>query len=250
MFIKLLFTSLLFLNMAQASQITIAVAANVSYAIEALKQEFMTTHNDVKVRVILGSSGKLSAQIQHGAPYDLFMSANMRYPEYLYKNHMAVTKPLVYAQGALAMMSRDASNFSKGLALLKESSIKKIAIANPKTAPYGKAAYEALKNEKLYDALKGKFIYGESIAQTLSYTISAADIGIIAKSALYSPHMKKYQKGVNWVDVDTELYTPIEQGVVILKHGKNSSDVKKFYDFILSAKAQKILEDFGYIYHE
>lgn len=247
MFKKILIIFLLLANVLYAGVINIAVAANVSYAIDTIKKEFNKLHPDTKVRVTLGSSGKLTAQIKHGAPYQLFMSANMNYPLALHVEGIAVTKPVVYAQGSLAYLSNKKQDFSKGMSLLKDKNIQKIAVANPKTAPYGIAAKEALKNAAIYDSIVKKFVYGESISQTISYAVSAADIGIIAKSALYSPRMSHYKKGVNWTDVDTKLYTPIKQGIVILKNAKTNKEVKAFYDFILSKNAQNILKDFGYL---
>jgi len=229
-----------------AGSITIAVAANVSYAMDDLKKVFHELHPDIKVRTILGSSGKLTAQIKHGAPYQLFMSANMQYPEALYAEKIAVTEPKVYAEGTLALFSVKTHDFSKGLDLLKESDIQKIAVANPKTAPYGIAADEALKNAGLYDEIKNKFIFGESVSQTVSYAVTAADIGLIAKSSLYSRQMRHYKENTHWKEVSPALYTPIKQGIVILKNAKSDPDVKTFYDFILSAEAQKILRQFGY----
>ena len=231
---------------SSAGTIRIAVAANVSYAIEDLKHEFSKTYPDTKVQVILGSSGKLTAQIKNGAPYQLFMAANMKYPEALYEEKTAVTKPLVYAEGTLAYLSVKPQDFSKGMALLKEPQIKRIAVANAKTAPYGKATEDALKNAKVYDEVKVKLIFAESASQTVSYTVTAADIGFIAKSSLYSKQMKKYKEGENWEEVNPKLYTPIEQGVVILKRGESNSEVKAFYDFMFSDEAKKILKKFGY----
>ena len=243
---KLILTSL-FINSIYAQSINIAVAANVSYAIEALKKEFNKLYPDIKVNITLGGSGKLTAQIINGAPYNLFMSANMQYPNALYSNGLTINKPLVYAQGSLALFSIKSQNFSQGMRLIKSSNIKKIAVANPKTAPYGKATLEAIKNSDIYNKIKQKFIYGESISQTLSYILVAADIGFIAKSALYSPKMSMYKKGVNWIDIDSKLYTPINQGIVILNNAKNNDDVLSFYHFMLSSKAKKILNNFGYL---
>jgi len=229
-----------------AGEIKIAVAANVSYAIEPLKKAFNQLHPDTKIEVILGSSGKLTAQIKNGAPYELFLSANMKYPEALYKEGMAVTEAIVYAQGALAYLSVNEQNLSRGMSLLTDHNISKIAIANPKTAPYGTAAKEALENAGLYASLKEKFVYGESISQTVTYAMTAADIGFIAKSSLFSPQMSHFKKGVNWAEVDESLYTAIDQGMVILKKGEGSVEVKAFYDFMLSKKAREILQSFGY----
>ena len=230
-----------------AGTINVAVAANVSYAIDTLKKEFKLLHPDSNVQVILGSSGKLTAQIKNGAPYQIFMSADMKYPETLYNDKIAVTKPHVYAQGSLAYLSVKKRNFCAEMDLLKEKDIQKIAIANPKTAPYGKAAMEAIKNSDVYESVKEKFVYAESASQTVAYTVTAADIGFIAKSSLYSPHMSHFKEAINWSDVESALYTPINQGIVILKEGENNPEVKAFYDFILSKKAQKIFKEFGYL---
>ena len=230
-----------------AGSINIAVAANVSYAMDTLIKEFNLQNPNTKVRVTLGGSGKLTAQIKHGAPYQLFMSANMDYPNALYKEGIATTKPLVYAQGSLAYFSGKKQDFKEGMELLKSKKIKKIAVANPRTAPYGKATVEALKNANVYDVVKKKFVYGESIAQTVSYAVTAADLGFVAKSSLYSSKMASYKKGENWIDVNPELYTPIDQGVVILKSGSNNDEVHAFYEFILSQNARAILKEFGYL---
>ncbi len=232
------------LTALNASEIKIAVAANVSYAIDDLVKEFNKTYPDTEVKVTLGSSGKLTAQIFHGAPYELFMSANMKYPNKLYENKMAITRPVVYAQGSLAMLSSKNIDFSKGINFLKDRKIKRIAVANPKTAPYGKAAFEAFENAKILKDIKKKFVYGESISQTVSYTLTATDIGIIAKSSLYSPKMAKFKENVNWMEIDSKLYTPINQGIVMLK---NSKEAKAFYNFILLSKeAKQIFEKYGY----
>lgn len=230
-----------------AETINLALSANVSYAIKSLIKEFNTLHPDVRVRVIVGSSGKLTAQIENGAPYDIFMSANMKYPKALYLSGKALTPPSVYAQGSLSLLSIKKRDFSQGLKIIQSKEIRKIAVANPKTAPYGKASFEALKNAGLLEKTKTKLVYGESAAQTLSYTISAVDIGFVSKSSLYSPKLKRFKRGVHWEEVDSAMYDPIEQGIVILHRGKAKKSVKVFYDFILSERAKKIFMDYGYI---
>ncbi len=236
---------LLFLSTyATAGTIRIAVAANVSYAMNDLKKEFNAMYPNIKVEVILGSSGKLTAQIINGAPYQLFMSANMSYPNRLYEDKIATTKPVVYAQGTLAMLSVKESNFKDGIFILNNKNIEKIAIANYKTAPYGLATKEALENTKLYKKLKHKFVYAESISQTVSYTMHGADMGLIAKSSLFSPQMAQYKEYTHWIEVDSSLYTPIDQGIVILKNA--NAEVDAFYNFMLSKKAKNILKEYGY----
>ncbi len=230
-----------------ASEINIAVAANVSYAIDELKAEFAKSYPDIKVQVTLGGSGKLTAQIKNGAPYGLFMSANMKYPEALLKDGIATTEPVIYAEGALAYLSVKKLNFMQGIKLLESTNIKKIAIANPKTAPYGEATVQALQNAGIYEKIKSKLVYAESISQAVAYSVTAADIGFIAKSSLYSVNMQQYKKNINWADVDASLYSPIKQGIVLLKSEKNASEYKEFYHFILSDKAKEIFKKYGYL---
>ena len=229
-----------------ASDITIAVAANVSYAIKPLVKAFHQTHPKSHVNVILGSSGKLFAQISHGAPYMLLMSADMKYPKKLYAHGMTTTQPMVYAQGALAILSQKKRDYCAEIFVLKDADIKKIAVANPKTAPYGVATMEALKNARMYKTLKKKFVYAESVSQTLLYATSVADIGIVAKSSLFAPQMDKYHEAVHWSEIDKSLYNPIDQGIVILTQGKGNGEVKAFYDFMFSKKAKEILNAYGY----
>jgi len=163
-----------------------------------------------------------------------------------YNEEIAVTQPVVYAQGALALLSQKERNYDANMTVLRSNDIHKIAIANPQTAPYGVAAAEALKNAGVYDELKEKFVYGESISQTVIYATSAADIGIIAKSSLFSPQMAHFKEGINWSDINGTLYTPIDQGMVILKKAEGNVEVKAFYDFMLSSKAKEVLKNFGY----
>jgi len=245
--LKLLIAVLLLSTCSMAGNISIAVAANVSYAIDDLKKEFNKLYPDTRVQVILGSSGKLTAQIKNGAPYQLFMAANTKYPEALYKEGIAVTRPLVYAQGSLAYLSSKEQDFSQGIKVLESPTVNKIAVANPKTAPYGKAAVEAMKKAGVYESVKSKYVFAESVSQTVSYAVTAADIGLIAKSSLYSPKMARYKEGVNWADVDPKLYTPINQGIVVLRNGESNCEVAAFYAFMFSDKAKKILNDFGYL---
>jgi len=250
MFKKIIIVSLLFVGSLFASSINIAVAANVSYAINELTSAFEKTYPNVKVEVTLGGSGKLTAQIKNGAPYDIFMAANMKYPQALYQSGLALGEPVIYAQGSLAILSNRKKDFTQGIKLVEDKNIKTIAIANPKIAPYGKAAMEALKNAGLYEKVKNKFVNAESISQTVAYTVTATDIGFIAKSSLYSPKMKRFKEDVNFKDVDAKLYTPIKQGIVILKNGKENKDATAFYDFILSKKAKEIFKRYGYRVNE
>ena len=230
-----------------ANTITVAVAANVSYAINELVAEFNKTNPDTKVQVTLGSSGKFTAQIESGAPFDVFMSADMKFPKSLFEKGLATTEPALYAQGSLAMLSSKELDFSKGINLITDANIAKIAVANPKTAPYGTAAVEAMKNANVLDKVESKFVYAESISQAVTYATTAADVGFIAKSSLYDEKMAKYKENINWVSVDPSLYTAIDQGIVVLKNTKEEASAKAFYDFILGEKAKEIFIKFGYL---
>jgi len=244
---SLLFLLLLCSTLLSAKEITIAVAANVSYAIDEIKAAFIKSHAGTQVRVIVGGSGKLAAQIQSGAPFGLFMSADMGFPTALYEANLSVKRPEVYAEGALVCFSMRPKELSSSLKTLSASEIKRIAIANPKTAPYGKAAVAALKNAEVYDEVQAKLVYGESISQTLSYAMTAADVGIISKSALYTPMMKEYKEHVHWEDVDRSLYHPIKQGILLLKVMENEAEYRAFYDFILSDEGAQIFKRYGYL---
>ena len=244
---KIIFALALLASSMFANTITVAVAANVSYAINELVAEFNKTNPDTKVQVTLGSSGKFTAQIESGAPFDVFMSADMKFPKSLFEKGLATTEPALYAQGSLAMLSSKQLDFSKGINLVTDPNIAKIAVANPKTAPYGTAAVEAMKNANVLDKVESKFVYAESISQAVTYATTAADVGFIAKSSLYDEKMSKYKENINWVSVDPSLYTAIDQGIVVLKNTKEEASAKAFYDFILGEKAKEIFIKFGYL---
>ena len=229
------------------TKITVAVAANMQYAFTALQQEY-EKKTGVKIEPVIGSSGKLTQQITEGAPFDIFISADTKYPQTLFQAHLTADSPKIYANGVLVLWSvKPGVKPAANLQLLTGIDIKSIAIANPKTAPYGVAAEEILKNYNLLDKVQAKIVYGESITQTSQYIASqAADIGFTAKSVVLSDEMKG--KGT-WVGLDAKKYSPIAQAAVILKYGKehNAEAAQKFYDYLYSSSAKKILKKFGYI---
>lgn len=228
-------------------KVTVAVAANVQYAMEAIKAKF-EQETGIKVEVIVGSSGKLTQQIQEGAPFDVFVSADTKYPLTLYQNKLTTASPKVYATGVLVLWTaRDDIKPTADLSFLLQENIKKIALANPQTAPYGAAAEELLKTYKLYDRVQSKLVFGESIAQTNQFIITkSADVGFTAKSVVLADEIKG--KGV-WIELDRKAYKPIEQAAVILKHGGETNRIlsEKFYNYLYSKSAKEIFSKFGYL---
>ncbi|HJV52925.1 MAG TPA: molybdate ABC transporter substrate-binding protein [Noviherbaspirillum sp.] len=237
---------LLFLaGSAQADTLTVAVAANVQYAFEELQVEFKKeTGHDLKP--IYNSSGKFTAQIMNGAPFDIFLSADMDYPEKLHLQGHTATPPQVYAYGALVLWTMNDLDLGAWQRVLAGPTVRKIAVANPKTAPYGRETMRALAHLGLEQSLAPKLVYGESIAQTNQYIHSkAADAGFTAKSVVLAPLMKGQGK---WIELPKGAYQPIAQGVVVLKHGQQTDPklAQQFHDFVFSAKSRAILERYGY----
>ena len=221
-----------------ASNITLAVAANVSYAIKSLIVDFNKIYPEIKVNVVLGSSGKLTAQIQNHAPYDIFLSANMKYPIFLYQHGLTYTKPVVYAKGEVVVFSPR----KKITSFEQLNKLKRIAMPNPKLAPYGRAASEFIN--KCFDK-KLNIIYTQTVTQALSYSFSATDGAFIAKSALFSPKMSKFD-GSHYLVLPSNCYHPIKQGMVILKRAMNNKDAAAFFSYMLSTRAANILKKYGY----
>lgn len=224
--------------------LTIAVAANVQFAMQELTEHF-TSQTGMACQIVHSSSGKLTAQIMEGAPYDLFISADMKYPEELHRAGLTTSPPLPYAYGKLVLWSL-IDDFPSPIdigQLATRDAVRHIAIANPKTAPYGVAAIEALQYFAAYDALQAKLVFGESISQVNQFVLSkTAEVGITAKSVVLSPKIKGQGK---WTEVPPASYSPIAQGVVILKKGQIEK-AEQFHSFLFSESARVILEKYGY----
>ena len=241
-FLLVLFSSV----SAFAEDLTVAVAANVQYTFEELKAEFQK-ETGINVKQIIGSSGKFTTQIENGAPFDVFLSADMDYPKTLEKEGLAYNSSKIYAYGTLVLWTMNNVDLSKGLKAVNDSSVRKIAIASPNTAPYGRQAVNALKHYNLYSQVQKKLVYGESIAQANQFiTSKAADIGFTAKSVALAPNMKDQGK---WIEIEKDAYEPIAQGAVILNHAKkdNVESAQKFFNFLFSNEAQEIFKKYGYV---
>lgn len=224
-------------------KLTIAASANMQYAIPELTSDF-TRETGIKCEVIVSSSGKLTAQIVAGAPYDVFVSADMEYPTSLFNKGLTTAEPEIYAEGKLVLWSTH-DEINPSIEILTNSQIKHIALANPKTAPYGSAAMEVMDYYQITDSVKPKLVYGESISQTGRFiTSGAAQIGFTAKSVVLSPHVNEQGK---WIEIKSNTYEPIAQGVVVLNNRQEYIErAKKFQDFLLSSRGKEILNKFGY----
>lgn len=243
--LKIVLTSLAFASALAAQTITVATAANMKYAANDIAKAF-TEESGIDVKIITGASGKLTQQIMSGAPYDVFLSADVEFPAKLAQGGFTTTPSQVYAYGTLILWSDTGADLSKGVAVVTDPSVKKIAVANPKTAPYGLEAINAMKYYKVADQAAAKIVTAESISQVGSYvTTKAVDVGFMAKSIVLSPEMKNVGK---WVEVDDKAYNTIDQAMVGLKNGtpENQIAAKKFIRFMSSPKALAILKASGY----
>ncbi|MHB1921166.1 MAG: molybdate ABC transporter substrate-binding protein [Chitinophagaceae bacterium] len=227
----------------ERKKLVIATAANVQYAMEALTQAF-TRKTHIPCEIIIGSSGQFSAQIQSGAPYDVFVAADLKYPQTLFQEGFTEEKPRIYAWGKLVLWSMR-KDIPPHLEELTQPDISSIALANPSLAPYGQAAMEVLQKTGIYDQVKNKLVWAESIAQTNQFIYSGtADLGFTAKSVVESPQMKGKGK---WLELPEKDYSPIAQGVVVLKTTSGSlPESREFYQFLFSKQGQFILKEYGY----
>jgi len=230
---------------AEGARITAAAAASLQYALEEMKAGYLAS-TGVEVRAVYGSSGKLAAQIRNGAPFDVFLSADMEFPDSLAKWGYASARPKPYAYGKLVLWTTRKAGPGKGLALLAEPGIGKIALADTQRAPYGREALKALRKSGYYDRAKAKLVFGESISQVNQYVLlGTADIGFTAKSVVVAKEMRG--KG-QWAEVDSALYDPIAQGAVVCRYGAehNPGPSAAFLAYLYSAPARTILARYGY----
>lgn len=218
----------------------VAVAANFADAAQALATQFQA-ENDHFIQITTGSTGKLFAQITQGAPYDLLLSADVATPERLF--HDGHGLPVPYAIGILTLYAPNLPADADPFSALQGGNVRHIAIANPDLAPYGHAAIVALTAMGTYTAIQGKIVMGQNIGQTFALVDSgAADAGFVARSALTT---LTAHKGLIW-DVTPDLYPPIQQDAVLLKHGMDNPAASAFLTYLSSPAAREIIAHRGY----
>ena len=228
-------------------ELTVAAASDLNFAFKDLVAAY-EKKTGRHVRLSLGSSGNFFSQIENGAPFDLYFSADIRYPQKLEEAGHAIPGSLYkYAVGRIVLWVPKHSSVAveQGLAALKDPAVRKIAIANPKHAPYGRAAVSALEHHKLYDGLKDRLVLGENISQAAQFIESGAcDAGIIALSLALAPTMKAAGK---YYEIPTDAHPPLEQGAVILKKSSNQAHARDFLDFVKGPEGREIMQRYGFM---
>lgn len=227
---------------AAPKPLAVAVAANMMPAMTRIAAAYRKASGQAVV-LTPGASGAFAAQLMNGAPFDLFVSADMGYPRALEQKGLTAGKTRLYGRGTLILWSLSGLDVSRGLSVLEDSAVAHVAVADPRTAPYGKAAVAALKAAGLYDAVEPKLVYAQNISQVNQFIVSkAVSAGFAARSAVASD---KWRGRGSWKAVDPELYAPIDQGLVVLK-GPRSRRAERLARFILGPEGRAVLKRYGY----
>jgi molybdate transport system substrate-binding protein len=231
-----------------AETVTVAAAADLTYCIEELDRAYQQSHPGTELKVSTGSSGNFSAQIQSGAPFDVFLSADIQYPKTLANGGFVDPSTLtVYAVGRIVLWTAkpDTVNLDRGIDVLRDrAAVKKIAIANPEHAPYGRAAKAVLDNSGLWSEVQDRIVFGENIAQTAQYVQTGnVDAGFVALSLLLSPNLKNVGR---YIEMDPRLYPRLEQAMVLTTAGSKREVVRDYFQFLQSPSARKIFDQYGF----
>jgi molybdate transport system substrate-binding protein len=234
-------------NAASAGELTVAAAADLSPVLQAIATNFQRETGNT-VRLSFGSSGDFFNQIQNGAPYDVFLSADRGYPENLVKEGLAKSDSLrTYAVGRLVLWVPNNSHLDldhQGMQALLDRSVRKIAIANPQHAPYGRAAVAAIRYYRLYDQIAGRLVLGENVGQAAQFAESGnAQVGIIALAHALAPSVRPL--GRYWI-VPTDSYPALEQGAVIVSKSTNKAVAAQFLKYLTGSESQATFRQFGF----
>ncbi len=229
---------------ANAQKLNVAAAANLRYVLTDIKDAYVKQNPKAKINITFGSSGTLVQQITNGAAFDFFLAADNEFPMKLKAKGLTVGPMTTYAYGKLALYSTTIDVEKSGLSSLKNPSVKKIAIANPQTAPYGDRSMELLKNQGLYDMLKDKIVIADNISAAAQYAFTSnTELGFIAYSFALAPDMAG--KGHCYI-IPQNLYKPIEQACILLKTQTLNTEAAKFKKFLLSPAMKPVWEKYGY----
>jgi molybdate transport system substrate-binding protein len=228
-------------------ELVVAAAADLSAALQEIGDRY-EKKSGVQLKLSFGASGALTQQIQNGAPFDLFFSADMDYPRQLIASGAADQASLYeYAVGKLVLWVPADSPLDldhNGINVLLDPSVKKIAVANPQHAPYGRAAVAALKHAGVYDRVADRLVLGENVAQAAQFVESGnAQAGFVALAHAVAPAMRG--KGKYW-EVPADFYPPLAQGVVVLSHSQHKKEAAEFLEYIKSKDAAELLRKYGF----
>jgi molybdate transport system substrate-binding protein len=236
----------LLISACAAQELTIAAASDLQFALQKISDDFQK-QTGITVKVTFGSSGNLTTQIENGAPFDLFFSADSDFPKRLIKAGQADPGSFYeYATGKLVLWVRKGStlDLTKGLQVLTDPKIGKISIANPTHAPYGRAAVAAMKSAQVYDRVSGKLVLGENISQAAQYVqTGAADIGLIALSLALAPSMNSE---IRYALIPANAYPPIDQAAAIVAASKHKAEAQKFLAFMKRPQTLAVMRDYGF----
>lgn len=226
-----------------AGEVRIAVAANFTNVSRKIAPLFEKI-SGYRTRISYGSTGKLFAQIENGAPFDVFLAADSQRPIKAENEGLAVSGTrFIYARGKLVLWSAKHDAFADGESYLRKSAFRHLAIANPKTAPYGLAAQQVLAHLGIWQVIQPRLVRGESIAQTFQFVATGnAEVGLLAWSQVRA---WKKDPGTTWI-IPAQDYAPIEQAAVLLKRGKDNPAAQAYLAFLRSAVARRLIEDAGY----
>lgn len=233
---------------AEKKVVRVAAAADLRFAMDEVREAFQRQHPDIEVVVTYGSSGNFYAQLSNRAPFDMFFSADLDYPRRLIQQGFAQAESeFPYAVGSIVVWVQQASPIELeklGIQALLDPAARKIAIANPRHAPYGQAAEAAIKKLGVFEKVQDRLVYGENITQTAQFVESgAADIGIISHSLAVAPALR--DKGRSW-EVPSDAYPRLEQGGVILSWAENRAAADALRSFVLGADGKSILGRYGF----
>jgi molybdate transport system substrate-binding protein len=229
-----------------AGEFTIYAASDMQYAMKEIVAAYKNAHPNDEAKIVFGASGKGYTQIQNGAPYDLYFSADMGYVNKLEKEGLTITPVKMYAVGRIGLWARkDAGiDVSKGIDALFDPKVMKIAVANWEVAPYGVAAKNVMLHYGVFEKVKDKIVLGENVSQTLQYIqTGAAEIGFVPHSLALSENAKK--DGVFQL-LPANTHNEIKQGYAVLKNANGNSAVMEFYKFIETSDVRKILDKYGF----
>lgn len=230
-----------------SSPANIFASGNNKFVLPIFVEEFHKKYPDAELSIEYGTSGFLAESILKGAAYDIFLSADNSYAQKVYEAKKALNPPKIYTRGSLIIfIPRDSALEQKKLKVLNDKRIEHIVIANQKTSPYGRAAVEVLKNAKIFASLNEKILYTSDISTVITSVIWYDNAGFLAKSAIQVLPAAYKKEGVNWIDVDPSLYTPIIQTYVVSKQGSKNKNAQQFLEYMHSVDGQNIYHKFGY----